>query len=176
MTHPYVQALLPVLLPAFIDLILGLLHRVMREKEKAQPVFNGQYFDLKYFGTDDQSGKSFQSTEAGERSSKPVWMTMQRFLDDDKLSDECWNSEMREVELWENERYAGPIQSLYTDSYPSSSAATQKGWSKQNLRVDERGAWTRSRDGSNVASGSIGHEASGEVRFEVVSCPSPFHL
>lgn len=32
---------------------------------------------------------------------------IQRVLDDDRLTDECWNSEMREVELWENERLGG---------------------------------------------------------------------
>ena len=32
---------------------------------------------------------------------------LQRVLDDDHLSDSCWNSEKREVELWENERFGG---------------------------------------------------------------------
>ena len=32
---------------------------------------------------------------------------LQRFMDDDRLSDSCWNSEKREVELWENERFGG---------------------------------------------------------------------
>ena len=32
---------------------------------------------------------------------------LQRVLDDDRLSDSCWNSEKREVELWENERFGG---------------------------------------------------------------------
>ena len=32
---------------------------------------------------------------------------LQRVIDDDRLSDSCWNSEMREVELWENERFGG---------------------------------------------------------------------
>lgn len=34
---------------------------------------------------------------------------LQRVMDDDQLSDSCWNSEMREVELWENERFGGRI-------------------------------------------------------------------
>lgn len=37
----------------------------------------------------------------------PLTMVVQRAMDDDKLSDKCWNSEMREVYLWENERYGG---------------------------------------------------------------------
>ena len=32
---------------------------------------------------------------------------LQRVMDDDRLSDSCWISEMREVELWENERFGG---------------------------------------------------------------------
>ena len=32
---------------------------------------------------------------------------LQRVMDDDRLSDSCWNSEKREVELWENERFGG---------------------------------------------------------------------
>lgn len=32
---------------------------------------------------------------------------VQRVVDDDRLTDVCWRSEMREVELWENERYVG---------------------------------------------------------------------
>ena len=31
----------------------------------------------------------------------------QRVVDNDRLTDGCWQSEMREVELWENERYVG---------------------------------------------------------------------
>ncbi|KAJ3976001.1 integral peroxisomal membrane peroxin-domain-containing protein [Lentinula raphanica] len=35
---------------------------------------------------------------------KRIKMRLQRFLDDNNLSDKVWNSEIREVELWENER------------------------------------------------------------------------
>ena len=102
-------------------------------------------------------------------------MIIQRFIDDDRLSDECWNSEMREVELWENERYNGtipPPSSFVTDgssfSSPSSLATVmQKGWGPQHLRSGERGPWTRSRDGSNdvyVIGTGKGVEANGDVR------------
>jgi hypothetical protein len=37
----------------------------------------------------------------------PLSMVVRRVMDDDRLSDECWNSEMREVQLWENERFGG---------------------------------------------------------------------
>ena len=32
---------------------------------------------------------------------------VQRVVDNDRLTDVYWRSEMREVELWENERYVG---------------------------------------------------------------------
>ena len=38
---------------------------------------------------------------------------LQRVMDDDRLSDSCWNSEMREVELWENERFGGRFCFLF---------------------------------------------------------------
>ena len=39
---------------------------------------------------------------------------LQRVMDDDRLSDSCWNSEMREVELWENERFGGRFYFSFT--------------------------------------------------------------
>ncbi len=36
-----------------------------------------------------------------------VKTVLQRVVDDDRLTDACWQSEMRQVELWENERYVG---------------------------------------------------------------------
>ncbi|KAF5377889.1 hypothetical protein D9615_006804 [Tricholomella constricta] len=36
----------------------------------------------------------------------PLQTILERLRDDDKLDDVCWRAEMREVELWENERYA----------------------------------------------------------------------
>ena len=60
-------------------------------------------------------------------------MQLTRFVDDDRLEDKHWNSELRVVELWENERLG-----VY--------GGTQ-GWSKANLGPDERKGWTRGRDG-----------------------------
>jgi hypothetical protein len=37
----------------------------------------------------------------------PLRTILERIMDDDKLSDRCWRAEMREVELWENERFVG---------------------------------------------------------------------
>ena len=101
---------------------------------------------------------------------KALSTVIQRFMDDDRLTDECWNSEMRQVELWENERYNGPMPPPAVMDDDSSSLATtmRKRWGKQHLRSSERGPWTRSRDGSNDISADgngVGVDASGEVRF-----------
>lgn len=60
-------------------------------------------------------------------------MQLTRFIDDDRLEDKHWYSELRVVELWENERLG-----VYGGS---------QGWSKANLGPDERKGWTRGRDG-----------------------------
>ncbi|KAG7086838.1 hypothetical protein E1B28_002760 [Marasmius oreades] len=102
--------------------------------------------------------------------------TVQRLIDDNNLTDECWNSEIREVELWENERLdriqaLARARSLSTSSSSSGSGTVTEddetsgpqptvrlsrivtnvspvtGWSKSNLRSGERASWTRGRDG-----------------------------
>ncbi|PPR04360.1 hypothetical protein CVT24_013194 [Panaeolus cyanescens] len=97
----------------------------------------------------------------------PLKMRIQRFLDDDKLTDQCWNSEMREVEIWENERYSETSQ-------PPSGV---KGWSKRNLKSTERMAWTRGRDGwSGIGGGNAsgdGEEGYGEVSSNLTFSLAP---
>ncbi|KAM6488964.1 hypothetical protein JOM56_015600 [Amanita muscaria] len=39
---------------------------------------------------------------------------IERLIDNNQLPDECWISEMRQVELWENERYVGPLPAVET--------------------------------------------------------------
>jgi hypothetical protein len=56
-----------------------------------------------------------------------------RLIDDDRLRDHHWQSVLREVELFENERW-----------FPGGEST---GWSKANLKSGERVAWTRGRDG-----------------------------
>lgn len=71
-----------------------------------------------------------------------------RVIDDDKLKDRHWQSELREVELFENERWS-----------PGEGA----GWGKASLKTGERVAWTRGRDGwSDVTA-----DGSGDVRSVV---------
>ncbi|KAJ3798752.1 integral peroxisomal membrane peroxin-domain-containing protein [Lentinula aff. detonsa] len=82
---------------------------------------------------------------------KRVKTRLQRFLDDNNLSDEVWNSEMREVELWENERLDPAITPL-SPTFFGASVPSNGGWSKSHLKSNDRAAWTRGRDGwSGVA-------------------------
>jgi hypothetical protein len=77
-----------------------------------------------------------------------------RILDDDRLLDRHWRSEMRTVEIWENERF----------SSPSSVGADAGGWGKGNFRPGERVAWTRGRDGWS----GVLPDGSGQVRSVVI--------
>lgn len=71
-----------------------------------------------------------------------------RLIDNDRLKDRHWQSELREVELFENERWV-PVEG--------------SGWSKANLKPGERVAWTRGRDGWSA----VTTDGSGDVRSVV---------
>ncbi|KAF7370431.1 hypothetical protein MSAN_00674800 [Mycena sanguinolenta] len=83
-----------------------------------------------------------------------------RMMDDANLTDECWAAEMREVELFENERFGGRHVSflLYILIFNLWGAADEahKEWSKANLRDGERTGWTRGRDGWSGVGGQGG--------------------
>ncbi|KAF8639057.1 hypothetical protein AX17_001753 [Amanita inopinata Kibby_2008] len=140
-----------------------------------------------------------KGTLVGKSKDTPLKMLVQRILDNDRLTDACWSSEMREVELWENERYIGPAITDSTStsslssgtsrssmpslssltSSPQKTKSTSKGkgvWSKSNLRPSERGPWTRRRDGWNGFSGGIGEEgveAEGQVSSNLTFSLAP---
>jgi len=86
--------------------------------------------------------------------------TVQRFIDDDRLSDEAWVSPRKEVELWENERWL----------HSAGGSGTVAGWSKANLRSGERTGWTRRRDGWSDASPTTG-KGDGSVRSDSLLLP-----
>ncbi|EMD40189.1 hypothetical protein CERSUDRAFT_112397 [Gelatoporia subvermispora B] len=65
---------------------------------------------------------------------------MYRLIDNDKLEDKHWRTEMREVELFENERWLASAAG-------EEGVTADAGWSRINLRPGERRAWTRGRDG-----------------------------
>jgi hypothetical protein len=68
----------------------------------------------------------------------PLRTSIERLIDNDRLPDEIWRAEQREVELFENERYDGAASVVDSND---------QGWSKTNLRSGERSAWTRGCDG-----------------------------
>ena len=110
----------------------------------------------------------------------PFWKTgfswFCRVLDDDKLEDKHWRAELRQVEVFENERWnpnsrETPGSAASTSFIGSSSTGTydnpgagggkhqRSGWGKSNLKSGERKAWTRGRDGWSGIGGG------GDVRF-----------
>ena len=74
-------------------------------------------------------------------------------FDDDNLEDRHWRTELREVELYENERWA-PGPSNASDE----ATKTEGTWSKSNLKPGERKPWTRGRDGWSGVSDDGNHE------------------
>jgi hypothetical protein len=80
-----------------------------------------------------------------------------RLVDDDRLKDRHWQSELREVELFENERWL-PGEGI--------------GWSKASLKTGERVAWTRGRDGCSA----VTPDGSGDVRSVVAFTRGPVCL
>jgi hypothetical protein len=105
-------------------------------------------------------------------SQKHLRQRLLRTADDDHLEDKHWRSELREVELWENERWV--LSSSSAPALPVSSsedsmmsaphvepvAMLSGSWSKLNLRAGERLAWTRGRDGWSA----VGADGGGMVR------------
>ncbi|KAI0074131.1 hypothetical protein K474DRAFT_1665790 [Panus rudis PR-1116 ss-1] len=93
-----------------------------------------------------------------------------RFVDDDRLEDKHWRTEMQEVELWENERWS-PSSSASADSSNGTGDASKNdaGWSKANLRPGERKAWTRGRDGWSAVS----EDGTGDVSSNLTFSLSP---
>ena len=77
------------------------------------------------------------------------------FIDNDKLEDKHWRTELREVELWENERWVRGASSVSDDTTKAEGT-----WAKINLKLGERKAWTRGRDGWS----GVADDGSGEVR------------
>ncbi|KAG1841911.1 integral peroxisomal membrane peroxin-domain-containing protein [Suillus subalutaceus] len=128
-------------------------------------------------------GGNASATLAGMTSSKYANMKikLRRWIDDDRLDDKHWGAEMREVELWENERWTpGPsssssfvtqddldaVRSGFDVGDGSGSALLGAGagtWSKTNLRPADRAPWTRARDGWS----GVGGEVSSNLTFSL---------
>ncbi|KAI0697915.1 integral peroxisomal membrane peroxin-domain-containing protein [Cytidiella melzeri] len=91
---------------------------------------------------------------------KTARVRLARFIDNDCLQDKHWRSELKEVYLWENERWAGV-------SGADDSVLTESAWSKNNLRPGERRAWTRGRDGWSGISGDGSGDVSSNLTFSL---------
>lgn len=81
---------------------------------------------------------------------------LMRLFDNDRLEDRHLRAELREVELWENERWAGAN---------AGDDQADAGWSKTHLRPVERKPWTRGRDGWS----GVTEDGTGEVRSVLCS-------
>lgn len=91
---------------------------------------------------------------ASVRYNKPLRARLVRTIDNDHLEDRHWNTEIKEVELWENERWS------------AEAGKGAGGWGKIHLKSGERSAWTRGRDGWS----GVKEDGSGDVRSD----QSPF--
>lgn len=121
-------------------------------------------------------GGNASTTLTGVTSLKYATMKLKlrRWIDDDRLDDKHWGAEMREVELWENERWApGPSLSSSSSTQDELDAmgsgfdvgdgsgsvlllgAGAGTWSKTNLRSADRAPWTRARDGWSGVGGEV---------------------
>lgn len=86
------------------------------------------------------------------QANKDVRSAISKAIDDDAMVDSVWSSELRSVELWENERWSDGTAS----STETAAGEVKEGWSKVNLKTSERVAWTRGRDGwSGVGEGGV---------------------
>lgn len=81
--------------------------------------------------------------------------TIHRIIDNDRMDDVVWSAPLKEVELWENERWSVGAG--------SGSGTTDAGWSKSNLKRGERKGWSRRRDGWSDAEALTG-SLDGDVR------------
>ncbi|CDO69912.1 hypothetical protein BN946_scf184884.g71 [Trametes cinnabarina] len=87
-----------------------------------------------------------------------------RAVDDDNLEDKHWHTELREVELWENERWVpGPTSGSEEKSRPEGS------WSKANLRPGDLrdGSSWKQRTGDRIWKG-LGWDPEAQMRVSLV--------
>ena len=86
-----------------------------------------------------------------------------RVVDDDRLEDKHWITEMQEVELWENGRWSPPNNGTMGPTEADSTVLTA-GWGKANLKHGERKGWTRGKDGWSA----VAEDGSGDVRSVLI--------
>ncbi|KNZ80789.1 hypothetical protein J132_04294 [Termitomyces sp. J132] len=158
-THPRVLPILPMLGKLAVTFTQNVLVVLVRRYAKLQRAFLTFWTRIKGKGR----GRGEEPTvHAGDIDVDlpPLRTILERIRDNDRLDDTCWNAEMREVELFENERFvpsrsrpcSNPIlpqgQRFSLPPTPMSPPdPTDPGWGKANLRSGERRGWTRGQDG-----------------------------
>ena len=122
MAHPYVRAALPVLLKAFIDVVPFVFIRLGAFRDRTLSrlrLWKGKKGEREVMKADqddeDGVGGGVGDGDINKMIPLPLSMVVRRLIDDDRLSDKCWNSELREVQLWENERFSG--ESYFSPSF-----------------------------------------------------------
>ena len=100
--HPYVRTLFPTLWPAFVEVMPFVIFRLGAFKEC-------MFSKLGFQEREKRHPEVMRDDDGADNKNVPLPLSMvvRRVMDDDRLGDECWNSEMREVQLWENERFGG---------------------------------------------------------------------
>ena len=113
LTHPWTRTMGVFVLQALIIQGLPIAWKRIQELTwKVQSYYRDSPLKLWFAKTRQEEKEEEGNSSIGESFSdiNPIisFKTfLQRVIDDDRLSDSCWNSEMREVELWENERFGG---------------------------------------------------------------------
>ncbi|KAL0961264.1 hypothetical protein HGRIS_006227 [Hohenbuehelia grisea] len=153
--HPRAQALgIPALLarqlPQLATIAVSALDRLTAifKPSPREPLSGSK---MSYGGSSVVPGlpKNFENLDARRR----LVALLTRFADNDCLSDAAWSAEIREVELFENERWAAMHESGgdstrgADDGRVDATIVATGTWSKAHLKSSERSAWTRGRDG-----------------------------
>ncbi|KAG8805646.1 hypothetical protein FRC17_005407 [Serendipita sp. 399] len=100
-----------------------------------------------------------------DASRKIYYTTVQRIIDNDRLDDVVWSAPLKDVELWENERWS-------TATAGQSTSSGDPGWNKSNLKRGERKGWSRRRDGWSEAN-ELGGVLDGDIRSNLTFTLEP---
>lgn len=107
-THPVVRRALPILVRAVHGAAPLIMPRVRKLKDEAVSVLGLRAASILGLHAADIDAPLGEKPEIPEKPPPaPLSMALRRAMDDDRLTDACWNAEMREVYLWENERFGG---------------------------------------------------------------------
>ena len=125
LTHPWTRTVGVFIFKALIIQGLPIARKQMEELTIKVRIFYRDFpmklWHAKTWREENESGEGYPSS-IGENipDVHPILSFktfLQRLIDDDRLTDSCWNSEIREVELWENERFGGRFFSFFRHQF-----------------------------------------------------------